>query len=82
VNEGPGARRTLGQLKSCVVRVLNLADNAELLRSEELAVGLRDELALVLGEVYRHDGGWKFKVIGDGYAKGVAGLANDFGLTI
>lgn len=82
VNEGPAQRRTLGQLRSCVVRVLNLADNAELVRSEELAVGLSQELALILGEVYRHDGGWKFKVVGDGYAQGIAGVAADFGLTI
>lgn len=82
INEGPAQRRTLGQLRSCVVRVLNLADNAELIRSEELATGLGPETALILGEVYRHDGGWKFKVIGDGYAKGIVGVAGDFGLTI
>jgi len=82
VNEGPAQRRTLGQLRSCVIRVLNLADNAELIRSEELANGLSQETALILGEVYRHDGGWKFKVVGDGYAKGIAGIATDFGLTI
>jgi tellurium resistance protein TerD len=82
VNEGPAQRRTLGQLKSCVVRVLNLADNAELVRSEELATNLSQETALILGEIYRHDGGWKFKVVGDGYAKGIVGVANDFGLTI
>jgi tellurium resistance protein TerD len=82
VNEGPAQRRTLGQLRSCVVRVLNLADNAELIRSEELASGLSVETALILGEVYRHDGGWKFKVVGDGYTSGVVGIAHDFGLTI
>jgi len=82
VNEGPAQRRTLGQLRSCVIRVLNLDGNAELVRSEELATGLSQETALILGEVYRHDGGWKFKVVGDGYAKGIAGIATDFGLTI
>jgi tellurium resistance protein TerD len=82
VNEGPAQRRSLGQLRSCVVRVLNLAGNAELVRSEELATGLTQETALILGEVYRHDGGWKFKVVGDGYAQGIAGIAADFGLTI
>jgi tellurium resistance protein TerD len=80
VNDGPGARRTLGQLRSLTVRVLNLADNAELIRSEDLAPALRDETALVLGEVYRHDGGWKFRVLGDGYAKGIAGIAADYGI--
>ena len=82
INDGPAQRRTLGQLRSCRVRVLNLADNQELVRSEELASVLRDETALALGEVYRHDGGWKFKVLGQGYAKGIAGIAADYGLSI
>jgi tellurium resistance protein TerD len=81
VNEGPAAKRTLGQLKSCRVRVLNLDGNAELVRSEDLAVGLREERAIVLGELYRHDG-WKFRVLGDGYASGIVALAADYGLTL
>jgi tellurium resistance protein TerD len=82
LNDGPAQHSTLGQLRSCVVRVLNLADNAELVRSEELATVLHDETALALGEVYRHDGGWKFKVLGQGYSTGIAGIAADYGLTI
>ena len=82
VNEGPAQKRTLGQLRSCVVRVLNLDGNAELVRSEELASGLREERALALGEVYRHGAEWKFKVLGDGYAKGFAGVASDYGLSL
>ena len=82
INDGPAQRRTLGQLRSCRVRVLNLADNAELVRSEELSGALRDETALALGEVYRHDGDWKFKVLGDGYAKGITWIATDYGLSL
>jgi tellurium resistance protein TerD len=82
VNDGPGARRTLGQLRSLTVRLLNLADGAELIRSEELASGLREETALVLGEVYRHEGGWKFRVLGDGYKNGIAGIAADYGIAL
>jgi tellurium resistance protein TerD len=82
VNDGPAQKRTLGQLRSCFVRVLNLADNAELVRSEELIQGVRAETALALGEVYRHNGEWKFKVLGQGYSKGIAGIAADYGLTL
>jgi tellurium resistance protein TerD len=82
INEGPAQRRTLGQLRSCVVRVLNRADNTELVRSEDLARAFSSETAVTLGEVYRHDGGWKFKVLGQGYAKGVAGIAGDYGLAM
>jgi tellurium resistance protein TerD len=82
VNEGPAQRRTLGQLRSCVIRVLNAADNRELVRSEELASALSTETAVALGEIYRHDGGWKFKVLGQGYAKGIAAIAADYGIPL
>jgi tellurium resistance protein TerD len=82
VNEGPAQRRTLGQLRSLVVRVLNLADNRELVRSEDLAPTLSTETAVALGEVYRNQGGWKFKVLGQGYAKGIAGIAADYGIPL
>lgn len=80
VNEGLAARRTLGQLKSCSVRIMNSADGAELVRSEELASSLTNETALTLSELYRHGGGWKFKVLGQGYEGGASAMARDFGL--
>ncbi|MDQ6839319.1 MAG: TerD family protein [Actinomycetota bacterium] len=82
VNDSPQTRRTLGQLKECRVRVLNLADNAEIIRSEDLAATLDIETAIVLGELYRHRNGWKFRVIGQGYASGIRGIAVDYGLTL
>ena len=81
VNDGPGARRTLGQLRGCQIRVLDLADNRELVRSAELADALDGETALTLGELYRHDG-WKVRVLGQGASSGIQGLAADYGLTV
>ena len=40
------------------------------------------ETALLCGELYRRDGGWKFRAIGQGYASGLVGLATDFGITV
>lgn len=82
LNEGTAIKRTLGRLRGCVIRVLNLDDNAQLVRSENLAPALDAETALVLGELYRHGVHWKFKVIGYGYADGIAGIAADYGLTL
>ncbi len=62
--------------------MLNADGNTELVRSEELARTLQSETAVVLGELYRHDGGWKFKVLGQGYSKGVAGVAADYGIPL
>lgn len=82
VNEGPAQHRTLGQLRSCVIRVLNAADNRELVRSEELAPSFDTETAVALGEIYRHEGGWKFKVLGQGYARGASAIAADYGVPL
>lgn len=82
INEGMTVRRTLGQLRSCTIRVLNRLDNQELVTSEELATVLSSETALVLGELYRHSSGWKFKVVGQGYETGLRGVARDYGVNL
>jgi tellurium resistance protein TerD len=80
VNEGTGLRRALGRLRELTLRALDPRDDRELVRSENLAATLDGETALTLGEVYRHNGGWKFKVLGEGYRAGIAGLAADYGV--
>jgi tellurium resistance protein TerD len=82
VNEGTPQRRQLGQLREAMVRVLDLRDNAELVRSENLAPLLTTETGLVLAELYRHGGDWKFKVIGQGYADGIRAMAEHYGVTL
>ncbi|PJT49556.1 stress response protein, partial [Streptomyces albidoflavus] len=39
----------------------------------------RSETALVAGELYRREGRWRFRAVGQGYDHGFAGLAADFG---
>jgi tellurium resistance protein TerD len=82
LNDGTGQRRTLGQLREISVCVREAGSNRELVRSENLASALSGETALVLGQVYRHGGDWKFKVVGEGYASGIAGIASDYGLPL
>ncbi len=40
------------------------------------------ETAMVAGELYRRQGGWKFRAVGQGYDTGLAGLATDFGISV
>lgn len=82
LNDGSPAKRTLGQLRSCVLRVLNLSDNAELVRSEDLAPAFTTETSMILGQMYRHSTGWKFKVIGQGSSTGLRGIAETHGLQL
>lgn len=82
LNEGLAPRRTLGRLRDCHIRVLNLTDGVELVRSENLATDLSEETGIALGELYRHQGEWKFKVLGDGYRDGAAGIARDYRISL
>ena len=78
LNEGATRRRSLGQLRTCVIRVLDLKNNAELVCSENLATDLTSETGLALGEIYRLGLDWKFKVIGEGYIRGIIDIAADY----
>ncbi|MFH8569847.1 TerD family protein [Streptomyces sp. NPDC017993] len=43
---------------------------------------LGTETALVLVEIYRRNGVWKVRAVGQGYANGLAGIATDFGVSV
>lgn len=41
-----------------------------------------EETALICGELYRREGGWKFRALGQGYTSGLVGLATNFGVSV
>lgn len=55
--------------------------NEELFRYE-YGSDLSKETAIVVGELYRHNGEWKFNAIGSGFFGGLAALCTNFGLVI
>ena len=60
---------------------MNADTNVEIARfdlSEDASV----ETAMIFGEVYRHNGEWKFKAIGQGFKGGLAALAQHFGVNV
>ena len=40
------------------------------------------ESAVVSGELYRHNGGWKFRAVGQGYNGGLAALCKSYGILV
>ncbi|WP_184572359.1 TerD family protein [Streptomyces zagrosensis] len=71
---------TFGRVPGLHIRVLDAANSAELARfdSDDATV----ETAFVLGELYRRQGAWKFRAVGQGYDSGLGGLAADFGISV
>ncbi len=71
---------TFAQFHGLYIRVLDAATGAEVARFD--STGATTETALVLGELYRRQGAWKFRAVGQGYDSGLAGLATDFGISV
>lgn len=72
--------RTLAQLPRCVTTVTDADSGATLVTSEDLSQHFRAETACLTAELYRRRGEWKFKVIAQGYAAGLRGVLEDFGV--
>ncbi|MCD5323934.1 MULTISPECIES: TerD family protein [Pontibacillus] len=81
IHDAESRGQNFGQVSNAFVRVVN-SDNQEELIRYDLAEDFSIETAVVVGELYRHNGEWKFSAIGSGYEGGLAALATDFGLTV
>jgi tellurium resistance protein TerD len=73
--------QAFGQVRNAFIRIVNQADNVELARYD-LSEDASTETAMVFGELYRYQGEWKFRAVGQGYASGLAGIAMDFGVNV
>ncbi|MDX6347466.1 MAG: tellurite resistance protein TerA [Streptomyces sp.] len=71
---------SFGQVPGLNVRVVDAGSGAEIARFESADATV--ETAFVLGELYRRQGAWKFRAVGQGYESGLAGLATDFGISV
>lgn len=73
--------QNFGQVRAAYIRVVN-ADGGEEIARYDLAEDASTETAMVFGELYRKDGEWKFRAVGQGYASGLRGIALDYGVNV
>jgi tellurium resistance protein TerD len=58
-------RQDFGQVRNAYIRLVNQADQRELCRFN-LTENYAGKTALIVGEIYRYNGEWKFTAIGEG----------------
>ena len=73
--------QNFGQVRNAFIRVVDQATGREVARYD-LSEDASSETAMVFGELYRHGTDWKFRAIGQGYASGLRGIAQDFGVNV
>ena len=81
IHDAEARGQNFGMVSSAFIRCVNADGNSEIARfdlSEDASV----ETAMIFGEVYRHNGEWKFKAIGQGFKGGLGPLAKNYGVNV
>ncbi|MBP6599473.1 MAG: TerD family protein [Giesbergeria sp.] len=79
IHDAEARRQNFGMVSRAYVRCVDAITNVEVARydlSEDASV----EAAMVFGEIYRHNGEWKFKAMGQGFQGGLGPMAKNFGV--
>ena len=74
-------RQNFGQVSNAYIRLVNVDTNEEIIRYD-LGEDFSIETAVVVGEIYRHNGEWKFNAIGSGFQGGLAALCGHYGIEV
>ena len=81
IYEAEQRRQNFGQVSNSFIRIVDEVNNEELIRYD-LGEDFSIETAVVVGELYRHNGEWKFNAIGSGFQGGLAALCRNYGVNV
>lgn len=81
IYDADARRQNFSRVRGAYVRVLDATSGAELLRYD-LGQGFSVETAIVVGELYRYKGEWKFNAVGAGFSGGLEALCKNFGVEV
>ncbi|OUP51924.1 chemical-damaging agent resistance protein C [Butyricicoccus pullicaecorum] len=79
IYEAEQRRQNFGQVDNSFIRIVDNDTGKELIRYD-LGEDFSIETAIVVGEIYRHGGGWKFNAVGSGFQGGLAALCANYGI--
>ena len=81
IHDAEARRQNFGQVSNAFVRIVNNDTGDEIVRFD-LSEDYSTETAMVFGEIYRHNGEWKFRAIGQGYTGGLYSLCQQYGVNV
>ena len=81
IYDADARRQNFGQVSNAFIRIVDKSTGQELIRYD-LGEDFSIETAVVVGELYRHGGEWKFNAIGSGYQGGLAALCANYGVDV
>lgn len=81
IYEAETRRQNFGQVSNSFIRIVDETTGQEIIRYD-LGEDFSIETAVVVGELYRHNGEWKFNAIGSGFQGGLAALCGHYGIEV
>ena len=81
IHDAAERHQNFGQVSNAFIRIVNESNNEEILRYD-LAEDFSIETVLVIAELYKHNGEWKFNAVGSGFQGGLAALCKNFGVNV
>ena len=81
IHEAEERKQNFGQVSNAFIRIMDEGNGQELIRYD-LGEDFSVETAVIVGELYRNAGEWKFNAIGSGFSGGLAALGTNFGVNI
>jgi tellurium resistance protein TerD len=81
IYDADNRKQNFGQVSNAFIRAVNDDSGAEVTRYD-LTEDASVETAMIFGELYRHGSDWKFRAVGQGYAGGLAALAQNYGVNL
>ncbi len=81
IDQAEARKQNFGMVENSYIRVVDAVSGTELIRYD-LGEDFSVETAVVVADLYRHNGEWKFNAIGMGFAGGLAALCANFGVDI
>ena len=79
IYDAESRRQNFGQVSNAYCRIVDENTGAEIVRFD-LGEDFSIETAVVVGELYKHGGEWKFNAIGSGFQGGLAALCAHYGI--
>lgn len=81
IYDGQARNQNFGQVANAYIRVVNTQGDAEVARYD-LSEDSSTETAMIFGELYKNNGEWKFRAVGQGFAGGLGPLAASYGVAV
>lgn len=79
IYDSDSRNQNFGQVSNAFIHIQDQASGTDLIRYD-LGEDFSIETAIVVGEIYKHNGAWKFNAIGSGFQGGLAALCAHYGI--